>query len=554
MTNKSELYFLPLGGSGEIGMNLNLYCYQNQWLMVDLGITFVEKPGADIATPDIHYIEERVKDLKGLVVTHAHEDHIGAIPYLWERLGCPIYATPFTAELVRRKLQEVGLAKAATVHVIPLQGRIDVGPFNIEFIDLTHSIPEPTALAIRTPAGTILHTGDWKIDNDPLVGSEMDVNRLKEIGDEGVTALVCDSTNVFVEGRTQSEAWVRDELRKLMAKIPGRIIMACFASNVARLNTGMVLSKELGRKMAFAGRSMHRYYEVGRSCDYLEAQSNVVNLKELNNIDPSESFILCTGSQGENNAALKRMALGKHPEARLREGDTVVFSSRVIPGNEKDIHELERILKAKGINVFTSENASTHVSGHPAQDDLRDMYNWIRPKILIPVHGEDAHLEAHAKFGLKEGIPSAIVPHNGTRIRIQDDKAEIVETVRSGRLILDGSTLVQDDAGHFKDRERMSTAGHVAVTLVVNKDGQLMSNTQSTLVGVCVPKEEKALSAEIDRTVKKTLKNMSGSDRSDSESIRVDCTKALMRYFRNARNKQPAMSLHVIRLKPKSKK
>ncbi|USO01456.1 MAG: ribonuclease J [Alphaproteobacteria bacterium] len=554
MTKPSELYFLPLGGSGEIGMNLNLYGYKNQWLMVDLGITFVEKPGADIATPDIRYIESRIKDLKGLVVTHGHEDHIGAIPHLWSRLGCPIYATPFTAELVHRKLKEVGLDKAATVHVVPLQGRIDIGDFNIEFIDLTHSIPEPTALAIRTPAGTVLHTGDWKIDSDPLVGNNIDTNRLKEIGDEGVMALVCDSTNIFVEGRTESEAWVRNELRKLMTNISGRIIMACFASNVARLQTAMTLAKDLGRKIAFAGRSMDRFYEVGRKCGYLEAQSHVVDLREAARLDPSEAFILCTGSQGENNAALKRMALGKHPRARLRDDDTVVFSSRVIPGNEKDIHALERLLKTRGIQVYTSENASTHVSGHPAQEDLKDMYAWVRPKVLIPVHGEDAHLEAHGKFGLDQGIPHAVVPHNGTKIRLCGDQAEIVETVHSGRLILDGVTLVQDNAGHFKDRDHLSEAGHIAITLVVNKDGNLMSDPQVTLVGVCAPEAEKSFIKELDRTIRGSLKVMPTNGRLDNEVLRADVMKGLHKVLRNTRGKVPSMSTHIVRLKPKPKK
>lgn len=551
MSQNKELYFLPLGGAGEIGMNLNLYSYQGEWLMVDLGITFVDKLGAEIAMPDPHFIEQKVKNLKGLVLTHAHEDHIGAVPYLWSRLGCPVYATPFTAEVVRRKLQDVGLANSVPLHVVKPRSRLQVGSFEIEYVDLTHSIPEPSALAIRTPAGTILHSGDWKIDKNPLVGSHIDTKRLEEIGNEGVLALVCDSTNVFVEGESKSELDVRESLTEIVAAQKGKVIMSCFASNVARLQTAAVVAQKTGRKLALMGRSMHRMFEIARQCGYLEAMDNLVNLNQISKLSPSQVMVVCTGSQGESRAALSKIIERRSPEIRLDTGDTVIFSSRVIPGNEAEIHALERKLKAQGVIVYTSENAFTHVSGHPSRQDLRQMYSWIRPKILVPVHGEHQHMDAQAALGKEVGIPHCIAAANGTMIKLHDKGADFVETVRSGRLILDGGTLVAEQSHHFRDREKLSESGVLALTVVVGGAGQLLSDPQLTLVGVVPQTEEKELTKRVHAEIQDVIKSMSKSEKEDSLYIRDKIQHEIGKYVNKILKKTPALSVHVVRLKAK---
>lgn len=548
---QKELYFLPLGGAGEIGMNLNLYSYKGDWLMVDLGVTFVDKFGSEIAMPDIRFIEERVKSLKGLVLTHAHEDHIGAVPHLWERLGCPIYATQFTAEVLKKKLHEVGLAKTVPLHVIDQRSRINVGPFEIEFVDLTHSIPEPSALAIRSPAGTILHTGDWKIDKNPLVGNNLDENRLQEIGKEGVLALVCDSTNVFVKEESQSELDVRESLIELVSKQKQKVILSCFASNVARLQTAAAVGKETGRKVAFMGRSMHRMYEIARKCGYLEDMEHIVRVAKIAKLPPEEVLLVCTGSQGESRAALSKIVNRRVQECRLDAGDTVVFSSRVIPGNEAEIHALERRLRSEEVHVYSSENAFTHVSGHPSKPDLEKMYDWVKPQILIPVHGESHHMEGQAELGKECGIKHTIVGLNGSLMKLSDKGIEITETVHSGRLLLDGSTLVPDASHHFKDRERLSNAGFVSVTLVLNSGGAMLSDPQITLCGVVSSKLEKDLFQRLTLTMKETLKSFKKTEKSDTVVVRDKIQKKLQQELKGHLSKMPIVSVHIVRLKIK---
>lgn len=551
MKNKKDLYFVPLGGAGEIGMNLNLYSYQSEWLMVDLGVTFVDKFGADVAMPDTHFIESKIKNLKGLVLTHAHEDHIGAVPHLWSRLGCPIYATPFTAEVVRRKLHEVGLKNSVPLHVVQPRSQIQIGSFSIEYIDLTHSIPEPSALAIRTPAGTILHTGDWKIDHTPLVGANIDASRLEAIGDEGVLALVCDSTNVFVEGDSKSELDVRKSLIEIVAQQKGKVIMSCFASNVARLQTAALVAQETGRHLALMGRSMHRMYEIARQCGYIEDMNHVVQLNQIGKFAPEKVMIACTGSQGESKAALMKIATRKTPEVRLESGDSVIFSSRVIPGNEAEIHALERRLRSMEVKVYTSENAFTHVSGHPSREDLKQMYKWIRPRILIPVHGETQHMEAQAQLGKDVGIPCTMAASNGTLLKINSDGVEAVETVKHGRLVLDGGTLVPDNSSHFKERERLSTSGFMAITLIVNATGHILSNPQITMVGIVSSDEEKDLQGRVDADIKDLMRKMSKDEKADSLYIRDKVQNEVVHYMHKIMKKSPVVSVHVVRVKSK---
>lgn len=481
----SELWFLPLGGCGEIGMNLNLYAYQNQWLMVDLGVTFGNELGVDVLMPDPTFIEKRKDQLVGLVLTHAHEDHIGAVPYLWERFQCPIYATPFTAWLVREKLKEAGLEKRAVITEIPLGGTVKIGPFSIDWITITHSIPEPNVLAIKTPVGTIIHTGDWKVDPHPMIGQATDEETLKKFGDEGVLALVCDSTNVFVEGRTGSEADVRTKLSELVARQQGRVIIACFASNVARLESCAIAAEDAGRRAILMGRSLLRMESVARRCGYLKGIEPFCDEDRMRDLQPENTLIICTGSQGEPRSALMRLATNQHPRMRLQEGDTVIFSSRVIPGNEQAIKFMKEALVQKGVTVIAAAyDDDIHVSGHPARDELRDMYEWVRPQILIPVHGEQAHLREHAHFALSQGIPESIVPKNGALIQIAPGKPRILQEVENGRLALDGSVLVPYSGAQMRDRHRLMNSGVVLITARLSKKYFLKEIVQISLLGV----------------------------------------------------------------------
>jgi ribonuclease J len=399
-----ELWFLPLGGTGEIGMNLNLYCHDGAWLMVDLGVTFGDDrtPGIDLIMPDPGFIEERVETLAGLVLTHGHEDHIGAVPHIWPRLKCPIYATPFTAALVRGKLAEVGIDGAAVITEVPMSGRFSVGPFEIELITLTHSIPEPNAVVIRTAAGTVLHTGDWKFDPSPQIGDHYGEAALRALAEEGVLAMVCDSTNALVEGESGSEGEVRDNLSTLIGGIEGRVAVACFATNVARLATVIRVAKEHGRRVALVGRSMHKIFKAAVETGYLTEIDAVVSDKDIGYLPRNEVLMLCTGSQGEPRAALWRIVRDEHPEVTLEAGDTVVFSSRVIPGNEKSIHALQNELVRQGVEVVSDYHDTIHVSGHPARDELAQMYQWVRPTVAIPVHGEARHLAGHTELRSEE--------------------------------------------------------------------------------------------------------------------------------------------------------
>ena len=463
-----ELLFLPLGGAGEIGMNLNLYGHAGKWLMVDFGITFGDDttPGVDVITPDPTFIAERKDQLAGLILTHAHEDHLGAVPYLWPRIECPIYATTFTANVLRRKLSETSFGDRVEINVIPLSGRFSVGPFELELITLTHSIPEPNAVVLRTAVGSVMHTGDWKIDPDPVVGLTTDEQRLIEVGEEGVLAMVCDSTNVFVPGTSGSEGDVRENLEALVAKCERRVVVACFASNVARLETIARVGEATDRSVALVGRSLWRIYEAAKENGYLADIPPFITEKDVGYMPPDRVLMICTGSQGEPRAALPRIAGGEHRDVALETGDTVIFSSRVIPGNEMAIGRLHNRLISKGIEVITASDAAIHVSGHPARDELVQMYNWIRPQIAVPVHGEARHIIAHAKLARDCQVPQPIVTQNGSMVRLAPGRAEIIDEVFSDRLAMDGNRLVPMDSQAIKARRRMTHHGTAVATAV----------------------------------------------------------------------------------------
>lgn len=546
-----ELLFLPLGGAGEIGMNLSLYGYGGQWLMVDLGVSFGEDaaPGVDVVMPDPSFIEERRGDLVGLVLTHAHEDHIGAVQYLWRRLRCPVYATPFTASVLRRKLKETGLEREVPIKIIPLSGRFALGPFDLELITLTHSVPEPSGLIIRTPAGTIFHSGDWKLDPDPLVGPTADLDALRRLGEEGVLALVCDSTNVFREGEAGSEASVRDSLVELVGTLDNRVAITCFASNIARLESAYHAARANGRHAALVGRSLKRMDEAARENGYLKDLPPFLGEEAAALLDRDKVLMLVTGSQGEPRAALSRIALDDHPQVELEEGDAVIFSSRIIPGNEKAIGKLHDQLLRLGVEVITEDDHFVHVSGHPARDELQRMYGFLRPRIAIPVHGELRHLHEHATFAKSCQVSHAIVPSNGAVIRLAPGEPAVIDHVPAGKLALDGNRVVAIDAEPLRERARMVHAGFAVASLVLDKKGDLLVEPVVTLHGLS---EGAADGALLDRLVEKardSLEALPASARRDETAVRDAVRMGLRRILNAELGRKPVTEVHVVRVK-----
>jgi ribonuclease J len=486
-----DLVFLPLGGAGEIGMNLNCYGYgppdARRWILIDCGVMFgreASTPGVDIMMPDIRFFEENRADVLGLVLTHGHEDHIGAVASLWPRLRCPVYATPFTARLVGDKLEEAGLDGQVKLRAVPLSGSLKLGPFALEFISITHSIPEPNAIAIRTALGTIVHSGDWKIDPDPQLGEVTNAAALCKLGEEGVLALVCDSTNALVPGESGSEAEVKRELHRLIGTLKGRIAVTAFASNVARLDSIAQAARAHGREIVLVGRAMRHMVEVARDTGYIKNFPRVWAEDESSRLPHDRVLYLCTGSQGERRAALARIAAGEHPSVSLGEGDSVIFSSRIIPGNELAIFELQNQLAARGVAVITERDHFVHVSGHPARDELAQMYAWVKPRIAIPVHGELRHMSEHARLARELQVPQAIVVENGQMLRLAPGAAEIIDEAPAGRLHLDGNILVHEDDGFARARRTLSFAGFVAVTLILDRKGRLAADPVLHMEGV----------------------------------------------------------------------
>lgn len=497
MAKPDELLFLPLGGSGEIGMNLNAYGVgrrdDHQWIVVDCGVMFGREatvPGVDVILPDIRYLAERRDNVLAIVLTHAHEDHIGAVAQLWPMLKCPVYATPFTAKLIEGKLEEAGLTSKLKVRKVPLGGHIDIGPFAIDFVSITHSIPEPNALAIKTPLGTIVHTGDWKLDPDPLLGDLTDENALKKLGDEGVLALVCDSTNALVNGESGSEAAVRASLTELIGTLTGRIAVTSFASNVARLETVAKAAQAHGRKIALVGRAMHKLVAAARETGYLKDFPPTIDDVDAADLPAHKILYLVTGSQGERRAALARIADNSHPAVKLGPGDAVIFSSRVIPGNELAIFEMHNKLAALGVNLLTDEEYFVHVSGHPCREELSQMYRWTRPQIAVPVHGELRHMTEHARLARSLQVPQSLVPENGQLFRLAPGRAELIDEVPSGRIHLDGRVLVEEGAGYARSRRALSHAGIIAITLVLDGKGRLATEPALIFDGIPEPVHE----------------------------------------------------------------
>ena len=507
----NQLIFVPLGGSNEIGMNLNLYRYQGKWLMIDFGIGFANDylPGVDVIVPDTRFLEEYVgDDLLGLVLTHAHEDHLGALPYLWDVIDCPVFATPFTANVLRHKMRGDGLQDKLDIREIEQGGELVLEPFTLDLIDLTHSIPEMQAIAIKTDAGTLMHTGDWKLDHDPLVGPATDKKALTNHGDDGVLAIICDSTNVFVQGVSGSESKVREELTQAITKCKQRVVVTTFASNLARLETIIKAGAAAGRKIVMAGRSFDRIISSAKDSGYLQDCPELFPDTEAMKIPREECMIICTGCQGEPRAALTRMARSDHPKIRLASGDTVIFSSRDIPGNESRIGYVQNLLVRMQAEVVTAGRNDIHVSGHPARDELREMYQMVQPKIAVPVHGEARHLHEHAKLARELGVKETVEASNGAVILLKEGEASQIGVVESGYIAVDGHTLTATDSYIFNQRRRMRDDGIIFIALAM-EDGRVVDTPAIQAPGCLDAKMDADILKEIERAVEKAAEERS---------------------------------------------
>jgi ribonuclease J len=544
-----ELALLALGGIGEIGMNLTLYGYGGRWLMIDCGITFADDtiPGVDVIMPDPSFIAARADALDGLVCTHAHEDHIGAIPYLWKRLGCPVYATPFTAAVLRQKLTEAGLEHEVPIHEVPMSGRFSVGQFELELITLTHSIPEPNAVVLRTPFGTVLHTGDWKFDPDPLVGPTADEAALRRLGEEGVLAMICDSTNVLRQGEAGSEADVRRALIELVGQCKERVAVACFASNVARLASVAAAAAANDRHAALVGRSLWRMDHAARETGYLENVPPFLTDEEAAFLPRNKVVLICTGSQGESRAALARIADDEHPQIVLETGDTVIFSSRIIPGNERSIGRLHNKLADLGVEVLTEHDHFVHVSGHPAQDELTRMYELVKPQLAVPVHGEARHLLAHARLAEDCDVPRAIVTRNGEVVKLAPGVPAVIGEVETGRLVVDGKTLLPMGGEALKNRQRMTWNGVALATIVVDADGRLKAPPQVSVQGLA--EDAAVMAEELRDEVEETVKDLPARERRDDAALHEAVRLAIRRALKAYSGKRPVTEVHVVRLR-----
>ncbi|MBM3544218.1 MAG: ribonuclease J [Alphaproteobacteria bacterium] len=488
---EAEFVFVPLGGVGEIGMNLYLYGYgregERQWLIVDMGVTFggEYEPGVDVILPDIRFLEEERHNIAGLLLTHAHEDHFGAVVDLWPLLGgIPVYATPFTAEMLKSKLGEMGLVNGFPLQIVPMGHRQTIGPFDIELVSMSHSIPEPSAVVIRTPVGAALHTGDWKLDENPLTSAPTDAARLQALGEDGVTAMICDSTNAVRDGVSPSEADVAVVLNKLIGEAPRRVAVTTFASNVARIRSVAEATRAAGRELVVVGRAMFRVIEAAQATGYLDPDLAFHQETAFESLPPQKVVALCTGSQGEARAAMARIALDEHPNVTLDPGDRVIFSSRTIPGNEKAVGRVQNGLADMGVEVITDQDAPVHVSGHPRRGELEQLYRWVKPDIAIPMHGEGRHLEAHAKLAERLGIKEVVRARNGAMVRLAPGPAAIIDDVPVGRLYRDGAILTRADDGQVRDRRRLSFAGTVSVSLVLSDKGALLAEPEVALTGL----------------------------------------------------------------------
>ena len=549
-----ELFFCPLGGSGEIGMNMNLFGYgspeDTKWLIVDMGVTFADEsvPGIDLIYPDPGFIVDKKKDLLGIVLTHAHEDHIGSVAHIWPKLKCNIYSTPFTSVLIKEKFKEKKIDIEKYLKIVQLNGSIKLENFNVEFVTLTHSILEPNGLIIKTPMGTILHTGDWKCDPNPLIGDSINEKRLKEIGNEGVVAMICDSTNVFNPGRAGSENDVRASLLKIMRNINKRIIVTSFASNVARMETIFYCAEKTGREISLVGRSMNRIFKAARQCGYLDKVKEPIDSRDAKKIPREKIVLLCTGSQGEPNGAMMRITNDIHPDIAIEKEDTVIFSSKIIPGNEKKLFKMHNQLVKNGIEVISEENEFVHVSGHPNREDLKDMYNWIKPRSVIPVHGEHRHMAEHINFAKEMQVPYPLQVENGDVVKIpKNGKPEIVDKAPTGRMYLDGSVSIGEDSKSIKERKNLSFNGLLEITIIVNEKGNVKKPFIS-LIGLPVSEESKMdFQMDLEHEIYKICKTFSAGNPKQEKNLQEKIKSNCRKIIKNRIGKRPFTNIKLIR-------
>jgi ribonuclease J len=541
----NELLFLALGGSGEIGMNVNLYGCEGKWVMVDLGLTFADPnyPGVELVLPDLAFIEERREDLLGIVLTHGHEDHIGAIPYLAHDLGVPLYATPFTAGLIAGKLEEEGLTGKVKLNTVEMEGDFRLGPFGFRYLPLAHSIPEGNALLIDTPYGKVFHTGDWKLDDSPQLGDPSTEAELRAVGDAGVLALVCDSTNVFQEASSGSELGVRKGLDDVIQDADCRVLVTTFASNAARLKTLGHVAQDTGRQVCVAGRSLDRILQVSKSVGYLTDFPPVIDFETAMRLPRREVMIIATGGQGESRAALARIAFGQHKLA-LDPGDLVVFSSKQIPGNEIAIGRIQNELAAKGVEMITDRQAPVHVSGHPGRPELAAMYEWIRPEIIVPVHGEMRHMMEQARFAKARGIPHGIVQKNGDLVRLAPGGPEKIGEEKVGRLVLDGDVILHADGGTMNERRRLALAGLISVAVTLDGDDRLQGAVAVDMQGIPVEEDRDAFLREAGEAAAEAVAKGAGNEDKLREAIRL----AVRRCATDWTGKKPQVSVLLIRI------
>ncbi|MGI8724060.1 MAG: ribonuclease J [Methyloceanibacter sp.] len=549
--NDPELVFVPLGGVGEIGMNLYLYGYgppsDREWLIVDMGITFGGdyEPGIDVILPDISFLEGERQNIVGLLLTHAHEDHFGAVADLWPRLGdVTIYATPFTAAMLSLKLSENGPSKNLPLEIVAMGSHRTIGPFEIELVSMSHSIPEPSAVIIKTPLGTVLHSGDWKLDANPLTSAPTDEPRLRALGEEGLAALICDSTNAVREGVSPSEADVAVTLARLIREAPQRVAVTTFASNVARIRSVADAATAARRELVVVGRAMYRVIEAAQATGYLDPDLPFLEETAFDRLRPSNVVALCTGSQGEARAAMSRIAAGEHPNVELDPGDRVIFSSRTIPGNEKAVGRVQNALADKTIEVITDQNAAVHVSGHPRRGELKQLYAWTKPRIAVPMHGEGRHLEAHAKLAERLGIKQVVRARNGTMVRLLPEPAKIIDDVPVGRIYRDGAILTRADEGQVRDRRKLSFAGTVAVSLVLSHKGLLLADPEVTLTGLPATDREGTPLATIARdAVIGTIESIPRPRRKDQATVCEAVRRSVRAAINQAWGKKPMCSV-----------
>ena len=548
---KDELLFCPLGGSGEIGMNMNLFAFgkpgEHKWIMVDIGVTFADDtlPGIDLIYPDPGFIIDKKEDLLGIILTHAHEDHIGAIAHLWPQLKCKIFATPFTAVLIKEKFKEKNIDVTSYLKIVQLNGVVNLDPFKVEYITLTHSILEPNGLRIETPAGIILHTGDWKIDPEPLIGGKINSNRLKEIGNEGVLAMICDSTNVFSMGKAGSELDVRKSLLNIMGSLKKRIVMASFASNVARMETAFYCAEKTGRQISLVGRSMQRIFKAARQCGYLKNVIDPLDAREAKKISREKIVYLCTGSQGEPMAALMRISNYTHPEVFIEKDDAVIFSSKIIPGNEKKLYKLQNQLVKDGIEVISEESEFVHVSGHPNRDDLREMYDWVKPQCTVPVHGEHRHMIEHIKFAHEMKVPHPVQVENGDIVKLSPGKPHVYDKAPSGRLYLDGNMSVEEDSQSIKDRKNIGANGYMEVTILITPKGNIHKRPVITFKGLPVYDVDEFI-YELEEVIEKTTRTFSPKSKKQEynliDALKITCRKCTKEFT----GKKPFININLV--------